>query len=154
MRVSKKLSGKRAAFAHAFAVTGNATRSALAAGYKPGRGIWTTAWRLQNDAEICREVERIRSSFFKKLRTEVSLQLRDAVMGALVNGLRSREGRRAVALCQKIGLFDWQNKLAEARRKRIERRHDRADLRALVKLAKEAEGDERYSNLAVKNAAS
>ena len=113
MRPRKALSGRKQAFVRFFAITGNAARAARMAGYKDGRGIWKTAWRLKTDAAICREVERIREKEFADLRLEVTEALQQKITMGLVSNSSYRTGAKALRLAQKVGLFEYYNEAAE-----------------------------------------
>ena len=121
MKPRKSLSGRKQAFAQFYAITGNATRSARLAGYRNGRGIWKTAWRLKTDAAICREVERFREKEFADLRREVSEELHRKITLGMISNSSYRTGAKALRLAQKVGLFEYHNQVAEEIREMEER---------------------------------
>jgi len=106
------LKGRKATFAQHFAVSGNATKAALAAGYKNGRGIWKTAWRLANDANICREVARLREISLRPIRKRISDELYSTVLSALNSGTNFPRVHRAQRLLARLGVYEYANKLS------------------------------------------
>ena len=108
MKARRQLTGRQAGFARYYSITGNGVKSARLAGYRDGSGLRTTASRLLNDANVCKQVERLKKSALDDIRRQVSLQLRDAILASLESGLRCREGQRALRFCRRIGLFDHQ----------------------------------------------
>jgi hypothetical protein len=113
MKARKRLTGRQAAFAQCYALTGNATRAAISAGYRNGRGIRETASRLLRDRDICGQVERLREKSFRELRSGISSRLHNAVDFTLNTGLRYREAQRAMSIMRRVGLFEYSNTITK-----------------------------------------
>jgi len=105
MRSRHELTPKQRLFCGFFAATGNATESARLAGYKPGRGVRTTAWRLKNRADIRRLSALRRASANRRLETKVARALLDEIKSALTNGISTPACDRAIRLMHRLGMF-------------------------------------------------
>ena len=113
LKPRKSLSERKRSFVRFYAITGNATRSARLAGYRDGRGIWKTAWRLKTDAKICREVARIRETNFHGLREQITQDLQGRITTGLRQNSGYRQGAKALKLAQKLGVFEYYNTVEE-----------------------------------------
>lgn len=91
-----------------YALTGRASRSAIAAGANPASAR-TRAYRWLQKAEIQDRIQELRQESFSELRHDVSETLCRSVKAGLENPRSYREARRAIALMNRLGVFEYIN---------------------------------------------
>jgi hypothetical protein len=101
----EELTSRQELFCQHFALSGRAERSAVAAGTSPASAR-TRAYRWLKKAEIQDRIEELRDEHFAGLRNQITAELSASVTTSLKTGLCFQEGRRAVALMNRLGVFE------------------------------------------------
>ena len=107
-----QLTARQEIFAWHYALTGRASRSAVAAGANPASAR-TRAYRWLKMAEIQDRIEELREAGFEDLKHEITQGLCATVMAGLESGLNFRETRRAIALMNRLGVYQHANSVSK-----------------------------------------
>ena len=99
-----QLTARQEIFAQHYALTGRASRSAIAAGANPASAR-TRAYRWLNKAEIQGRIEEIREEAFEQFQDRVLGELQGTVLFALNTGVSTPRYRRALRLLYHLGIF-------------------------------------------------
>lgn len=107
-----QLTARQEIFARHYALTGRASRSAIAAGANPASAR-TRAYHWLKKAEIQWRIQELREAEFGEIRHRITERLCASVDAALESGLNYREARRAMALMNRLGVYEHTNQVSK-----------------------------------------
>ena len=105
----EKLTARQEIFAAHYALHGNGTRAAIAAGTSI-RSAHTRAYKWVKKAAIQRRIEKLRAAAFRELRERIVRGLAEAILLGLERGICFKEAHRAIRLLERLGVFPGERK--------------------------------------------